>query len=381
MNRKQLSGILLALLVIGLAPVTWIQAATPADRVAKIALEQDPNLSYAPGRVLVRFKPNAPPGLVASARGLLGTTARHNFKLVPGLERLDIGMEVPQAVAYLRGLPFVDYAEPDYVVQAVAIPNDVGFGEEWGLDNTGQTVNNSTGTADADIDMPEAWEVTTGGGSTIIAVIDTGTQWDHPDLTANIWSNPGEIPGNGIDDDDNGYVDDIRGWDFYDDDNNPADTSGHGTHTAGTIGASGNNGEGVAGILWNCRIMPLRFIGPNGGYSSDAVQALNYAVANGARVSSNSWGSYAFSLSLYNAVYNAASSGHIFVAAAGNNGYDTDTTPFYPASFNPDNVISVAATTTVTICRTGPITAQTPLMSAHQVSTSTAPGRAAATAT
>jgi serine protease len=321
-------------------------AAALSDQLTKIELEQNAALGYAPHRVLVRFRKDTPPGLKQSARDGLATAAVHHLKIVPGLERLDIGMDVAQAVANLRRLPFVDYAEPDYVVQAVDIPDDVSFGQEWGLNNTGQTVNGSTGTAGADINMPEAWDSITGNGSSIIAVIDTGTQWNHPDLADNIWSNPGEIAGNGIDDDGNGYVDDTRGWDFYNDDNNPDDADGHGTHTAGTICAKGNNGEGVSGVLWNCKIMPLRFIGPNGGYTSDAVDAINYAVANGAKVSSNSWGSYSFSLSLYNAISNAAASGHIFVAAAGNEGYDNNgSMPFYPASFNPDNIIAVAATT------------------------------------
>ena len=238
----------------------------------------------------------------------------------------------------------MEYAEPDYVVQAVQVPDDVSFGNEWGLNNTGQSIGGSNGTPDADIDMAEAWDTATGNGSTVIALIDTGTQWDHPDLANNIWTNSGEIPGNGIDDDHNGYVDDVHGWDFYNDDNDPGDSNGHGTHTAGTLCAEGNNGEGVAGVLWHCRIMPLRFIGPHGGSTSDAVSAIEYAVAQGARVSSNSWGGGGFSLSLYNAVSAARAIGHVFVAAAGNNGVNTDSSPFYPAAFNLDNVLSVAAT-------------------------------------
>jgi subtilisin family serine protease len=350
MRTRISKGMTVAAAILGLLASSAINAGLPtqasavADRLSKQALESDPGLEYAPQRVLVRFRKGTPPGLMAGARGIVGTSARHHMKIVPGLERLDIGMDVPQAVAYLRGLPFVEFAEPDYVLQAVKVPNDVSFEQEWGLNNTGQSVNGSSGTAGADINMPEAWDSTTGNGSTVIAVIDTGVQWNHPDLNANIWSNADEIPGNGIDDDNNGYTDDVRGWDFYSDNNNPMDYNGHGTHVAGTICAEGDNGEGVAGVLWDCRIMPLRFIGANGGYTSDAVQAISYAVANGAKVSSNSWGSYSFSLSLYNAISNAAANDHIFVAAAGNEGYDNGETPFYPASYNADNIISVAAT-------------------------------------
>ena len=336
-------GFITLILVSGFLLADQLQA-TPADQAAKAIMEDNPGLEYLPGRVLVRFKADAPPGLVASARGLIGTADRKPIKIVPGLERLDIGMDVPQAVAYLSGLPFVEYAEPDYVLQAATIPDDVYFGNQWALNNTGQNVVGVIGTNDADMDMPEAWDTMTGNGNTVIAVIDTGTQWDHPDLAGNIWSNPNETL-NGIDDDGNGYVDDIQGWDFYSHDNNPTDSSGHGTHTAGTICAQGNNGEGVAGVLWSCKIMPLRFLGNGGGSTSDAVLAIKYAVDNGAKISSNSWGSYSNSSSLHKAISNAASAGHVFIAAAGNDSSDNDgNSSFYPASFGLDSVISVAAT-------------------------------------
>ena len=224
------------------------------------------------------------------------------------------------------------------------LPNDTYFNLEWGLHNTGQTIQGQVGIADADIDCPEAWDLSTGNASFVIADIDTGMQWTHPDLDGNVWSNPGEIAGNGIDDDGNGYIDDTRGWDFYSVDNNPDDGDGHGTHTAGTIGAEGNNGIGVVGVNWQCKIMPLRFLGPFGGSTSDAILAVNYAAAKGVRVSNNSWGGGGFSQGLFDAINAAKAVGHVFVAAAGNNGSNNDSSPFYPASYNLDNLISVAAT-------------------------------------
>ena len=141
----------------------------------------------------------------------------------------------------------------------------------------------------------------------------------HPDLINNLWTNPDEIAGNGIDDDSNGYIDDIHGWDFYDNDNDPMDSNSHGTHTAGTICAEGNNGLGVTGVVWRCKLMVLRFMGPAGGFSSAVVDALGYLVAKKVHLSNNSWGGDGYSVSLYTAIDNAKVVNHLFVAAAGNN--------------------------------------------------------------
>ena len=179
---------------------------------------------------------------------------------LPGLEllRLAPGESVRAAAAEFEADPEVLYAEPNFYYELDAVPNDPRFPELWGLHNTGQLVNGVFGTADADIDAPEAWNTTTGSASVAVAVVDSGIAYNHPDLAANIWSNPGEIAGNGIDDDRNGRIDDVRGWDFVDSDNSPRDLTGHGTHVAGTIGARGNNGEGVAGVNWNSSLMPVR---------------------------------------------------------------------------------------------------------------------------
>ncbi len=209
------------------------------------------------------------------------------------------------------------------------------------------------------MDAPEAWDTSTGNLTTVVAVIDEGMDINHPDLRDNIWTNPGEIPGNGIDDDLNGYVDDVNGYDFANDDASvydpdPISEKGdeHGTHVAGTIATEGNNGTGVAGVNWQARIMALKFLGPNGGSTVDAVEAINYAVRNGAKVSNNSWGYVGSpSRSLQDAISRADTAGHLFVAAAGNGGADgvgdnndrDSSNTNYPSSYNNANVIAVAA--------------------------------------
>jgi subtilisin family serine protease/fibronectin type 3 domain-containing protein/methionine-rich copper-binding protein CopC len=268
--------------------------------------------------------------------------------LVPGLQRIRLtgGQSVEAALAALRNDPHVLYAEPDYRVRIAGLPTDPRFPEQWDFNNAGQ----SGGTIDADIDAPDAWDVTSGSGRTVVAVIDTGVDYRHPDLAANIWINTDEVPGNSIDDDHNGYVDDVHGYDFYNDDPNPLDDHNHGTHVAGTIGAIGNNGVGIAGVNWDVQIMALKFLGSDGsGTTSDAIEAVRYAVANGAQISNNSWGGDPFSQSLFDAIREARDAGHIFVAAAGNGdflgfGLDNDVEPFYPASYNLDNIVTVAAT-------------------------------------
>lgn len=236
----------------------------------------------------------------------------------------------------------VALAEADHLVFADAIPSDPSFGSLWGLHNTGQ----SSGLADSDIDAPEAWSLSTGSRDVIVGVIDSGIDGTHPDLAANLWTNPGEIAGNGLDDDNNGFVDDTRGWDFYSNDADPSDPNGHGTHCAGTIGAVGDNATGVAGVNWNVSLVGLRFLSASGsGSTSDAVEAVNYARTAGITLTSNSWGGGSYSATLEQAIRAAGNAGQLFVAAAGNDAVDNDLIPHYPSSYNLDNVIAVASTT------------------------------------
>jgi len=257
--------------------------------------------------------------------------------------------------ASLSGLPGFRYVEPDFIISLDATtPNDPSFPSLYGLNNTGQT----GGTPDADIDAPEAWDLTIGSRSIVVGVIDTGVDYNHPDLAANIWTNPVEIAGDGIDNDGNGYVDDVHGWDFYNNDADPMDDNGHGTHVSGTIGAVGNNGVGVAGVNWQVQIMGLKFLGSGGsGPTSAAVSAVNYATTmrqlystsggtRGANVvlTNNSWGGGAFSQALSDAIAASGNAGMLFVASAGNAASNNDAIPSYPASYNLPNIIAVAAT-------------------------------------
>ena len=243
--------------------------------------------------------------------------------------------------------PEVAYVEPDFVITSTAVPNDPSFGQLWGLNNVGQ----SGGVADADIDATEAWDVTTGSRNVVVAVIDTGLDHTHPDLAANVWRNPGEIPGDRIDNDGNGYVDDVRGWDFANSDADPFDDEGHGTHVAGTIGAVGNNGIGVAGVNWQVSMMPLKFLDATGsGSTSSAIAAINYATRMrrdyGVNVvaTNNSWGGGGFSTALRDAIDAGGRAGILCVAAAGNDGSNNDTTAHYPSGYAGTSVIAVAAT-------------------------------------
>lgn len=343
------------LLAISLASSVFAAAPPPvtfADTVqqrAIAALEGDAALKQSPEVILVRFKAGTPDATKDAIRQMMGGVKVREYSVVPGLEKLQTNLGVDLAVRTLNALPEVEYAEPDYVVHHTATPNDTYFGLQWGMLNTGQSVNGVVGTAGADIRATQAWDIFTGDPNFVIAVIDTGMQLNHPDLAANLYTNPGEIPGNGVDDDGNGYVDDVNGWNFYNGTNNPSDSGGHGTHTAGTVGAVGNNGVGVTGVNWQCKLMPLKFLGPNGGYTSDAILAVQYCTTMGVKVSNNSWGGGGYSQALYDAINASKSVGHIFVAAAGNGGSDqigdnNDSTPHYPSNYNLDNIIAVAAT-------------------------------------
>jgi subtilisin family serine protease len=296
-------------------------------------------LSHATDRVLIRFhdtvRPTTASVLVAAERlQAVGANGLHRLSL-------DASETVEQAVSRLSKLPSVALVEPDYLLRSEAVyPNDPSFPQQYALHNIGQ----SGGLVDADIDAPEAWSVSTGSHTVIVAVLDTGIDIYHPDLAANIWVNPGEIAGDGIDNDGNGYVDDVRGWDFVDEDNDPRCTNFHGTHVAGIIGAVGNNGLGVSGVAWNVQLMPLRFLAQDGtGYTSDAIRALDYARMNGAKIANASWSGGGSSQALSDAIERFRQAGGIFVAAAGNNGQSNDLTPRYPASYTHDNVIAVAA--------------------------------------
>lgn len=313
------------------APMGAVPAAGAEGRIPNAAL-RDAAEGPEAGEILVRFRG----GVGRATRGDVRSDAGAGLVRRLGLNGLELIRVAPdrsraEVLAELRRDPMVRYAEPNRRYELLATPNDPSYPSLWGLEK---------------IRAPEAWDLTTGDQGIVVAVVDTGVAYDHPDLAPNVWTNPGESgegrETNGVDDDGNGFVDDVHGWDFYGGDNAPKDHNGHGTHVAGTIAAAGNNGTGVTGVGWTTRVMPLRT--GDSGLSTDAiVDSLAYAAAEGARVVNMSFGcAGCFSGAMHDVM--AAAPDVLFVAAAGNSGTNNDVTPFYPCADPLDNVICVAAT-------------------------------------
>jgi subtilisin family serine protease len=257
------------------------------------------------------------------------TNAESQYEVIR-LDLRDVSKKgLTNAINSLHGLGSVVLAEPNYEVQAIGVPNDAKWPSLWGMQK---------------ISAPAAWDTWQGDPNFTVAVIDTGIDYNHEDLKDNIWKNTKEIAGNGIDDDANGYIDDVQGWNFYWVNNNPMDGNGHGTHCAGTIAGKGNNSLGVAGVNWNAKLMPLKVLGDDGsGFNFDIYDGIMYAVNNGARVTSNSYGGGGASALISSALSSAKSKGVLFIAAAGN---ESLATASYPAYYSKtyDNVIAIAST-------------------------------------
>ena len=313
-------------------------------------IDDNPVSEFVPGEFIVKFKDK--PSLCVSIDEL---NEKHYVRSMEKIFRnsentiLDniyiLGIpkdsDISAIVDDYSSCPDVVYAEPNYIGYLLEIPNDHNFSKQWSLHNTGQTFWNDTfGSLDADIDAPEAWDIETGSEDVIIAIIDTGVDYTHPDLADNIWINEDEIPDNDIDDDNNGYIDDIRGYDIAVNDSDPIDPMGHGTACAGVASGVTNNGIGIAGVCWNSKIMVIKSWYDDGNCNpTDWGVSIKYAADNGANVISMSFGYSSDSSFLKDAVDYAYSKDIVLVAGAGN---DNKSKMNYPAGF--DNVIAVAAT-------------------------------------
>lgn len=290
-------------------------------------------------QTLVKLKPSSSPAALS-----LKAQETPGWKYLSGVDLYLVDAEGKDSLEQLRKEGFVDEVEDDQDIQLEVLPNDPELEKQgWSLSDV------------VDIGMNGAWDMTTGDPDIIVAIIDTGMDLQHPDLIQNLWTNVGEIPNNGIDDDHNGFIDDFHGYNFWDQNSDPSDENGHGTHMAGVIGAVGNNGVGVSGVNWKVSLMPLRFTGADGGGSSAlAVEAIDYAIRNGADVINASWtlklvDGQGSSLDLLKqAIQKAGDAGILFVTASGNqfqtfSGLDLDQNPVYPASLDLKNMLTVAA--------------------------------------
>lgn len=316
------------------------------------------NAPFVPGEVLVKVKPGLM-GRFLAKKSLLGAEVKKELNLVSGNYFLlkSNQKSTSALVNELESLPEVFYAEPNYLYSIngfeSSAPVDPMYGKLWGLKNTGANepdkngnISTTPGVANADIGAEKAWSITRGSKKVVVAVIDTGIDYNHPDLKNNMWVNEKEIPGNGIDDDGNGYIDDIHGWNAEKDNGNPMDGNAHGTHCAGTIGAEHNNDNGVAGVMSDVRLMAVKFLSDSGsGSLADAVEAIDYATKMNVDIMSNSWGGGGYSQTLFDSITAAKNKGIVFVAAAGNDNSNNDSRPSYPAGYQVDNVISVASHT------------------------------------
>jgi len=303
--------------------------------------------------LLVKFKPGVTSEVINRITSTLNDRVEDQIESVPGLESIDDldDEDINSVVAEYKRLPEVEYAEPNYEINLdrasttaePVTPSDPQFSEQWALANNGQR----GGKQGADISAMRAWSVTTGSDKVVVAVLDSGVDYTHDDLAANIWVRPANMAP--YHDDDLGTIDDQHGYNAIDNSDDPMDDNGHGTHCAGIIGAEGGNDIGITGVNWKIQIMPLKFMNAGGsGTTKDAIEAINYVIDRkkagvNVRVISASWGSTQKSAALEDVIRKAYEAGILFVAASGNASVDNDRVPHYPSSYNVGNVISVAA--------------------------------------
>lgn len=337
---------------------TFLTQAMISDGSAKIDAKKlgrnsgnKPVPGYAQGEVLVIFKEGVK-SIVAD--GIASSISAKVEKTYQAISRINGQLHahlksrsrtIMEMVRELEKHPDVTAVSPNYRMRIDAVtPNDPQYPNLWGMNNTGQT----GGTPGIDINAPDAWQVHTGSSDVIVAVIDTGIDYNHPDLAANMWVNPGEIAGNSTDDDANGYVDDVYGINSITGSGDPLDDNDHGTHCAGTIGGVGNNSQGVAGVNWSVGLMAVKFLDSGGGgWTSDAIECVDYVVDMKTTYSQNivainaSWGGGPYDATLLSSINAAGTAGIIFCAASGNSGTNNDASPHYPSSYTCQNIMAV----------------------------------------
>jgi subtilisin family serine protease len=312
---------------------------------------------FVPGELIVKFRAGATElqrrshrsAARAQLRERIVTAAMRRSGDTEGVEVLSTSLDVPAAVAALRDDPDVEYAEPNWIYRHEAVSNDPSFSSLWGMQSATSTPANIFGSGAA-----AAWATATPNcGNVYVGIIDEGYMFTHTDLAANAGTNPGEVAGNGRDDDGNGLVDDVYGWDFASNNSSVFDGVGddHGTHVAGTIGAVGGNAVGVAGVCWRVKLLGAKFLGANGGTTANAIRAVDYftnlKIRQGINIvaTNNSWGGGGFSQALQDAIERANAAGILFVAAAGNSSLNCETSACYPAEYPNANIIAVASIT------------------------------------
>lgn len=338
------------------------------------AFEKNTLATHVPGEVIVKLKSGMAKSFL-SRKNLYSADVKEVMNLTMGevaVLRVPQTKSLKSVITQIAKDDAVEYVEPNFIYKAIDIvetlesklykartPNyisnltsDPKFGDLWGLVNTGNNEpagsrGNSapSGIAGVDVNAINAWSITKGSKNVKIAVIDTGVDYNHPDLKANIWTNTAEANGKpGVDDDGNGYVDDIHGYDFANNDGDPMDGNGHGTHCSGTIAAEHDNGVGIAGVMAQAQIVGIKFLTDQGsGSTADAIKAIDYATKINVDIMSNSWGGGGFSQALKDSIVAAKNAGIVFTAAAGNSATDNNSQPHYPSNYDVDNVISVAA--------------------------------------
>ncbi|MFA5265048.1 MAG: S8 family peptidase, partial [Opitutaceae bacterium] len=321
----------------------------PADRAPLTAKEIADG--YRGGEIIVKPRTGVSPDSLDTAEAGEGYALLKKLSSLSGMRVLEIpaGVSVQDAISHLQSTGRYEFAELNRIHRVKATPNDTYFSQQWSLKNTGST----GGKSGADIKAVSGWDIQHDASSVIVAVIDTGIRLTHPDLSSNLWTNTGEIAGNGIDDDHNGYIDDVHGINatvsaYTAAGGSPSDDNGHGTHLAGIIGASGNNGVGISGVAWRVQIMPLKAAGADGRSTvSDELECIQYAIDHHASIINASYGQEVtgsgFSQAEYYAMQSAQHAGIIVVAAAGNSSANIDLFRDYPACYALDNVIAVGS--------------------------------------